>query len=105
MGPKFWLRPLLPYVQPAGRHYLLQIAKNGFLLYQADPFSTTVVATDEVMPSGLEEIVKHYDFEEELQGRTSGGGFNSGSQGRGSTAAIYTSHDSNDEETLKATIT
>lgn len=102
LGPKFWLQPLLPYVQPTGRYYLLQIGKNGVLLYQADPFSIAVVETDGVMPSGLEEITKYYDFEEELQGRTSGGGsFSSGSQGRGSTAAMYTSDDSNEDQKNK----
>lgn len=92
LGPKFWLRPLLPYVQPAGRYYLLQIGKNGVVLYQADPFSMAVVETDGVMPSGLEEITKYYDFEEELQGRNSGGG---------STVAMYTSDDSNEDQKNK----
>ncbi|AQG80066.1 hypothetical protein [Spirosoma montaniterrae] len=89
---KFWLRPLLPYVQPARQYCILQIGKNGALLYKADPYSISQVDAKELMPSGIDEITVYYDFEEELQGRT---------KGRGGMAAIYTSDDANREQKEK----
>jgi hypothetical protein len=89
LGDSFFVRPLLPYVQSAPAYYLLQIGKNGTVLYQADPYSIAVVDTEGVMPADLNEVTKYYDFEEELQGRT---------KGRGGMTAMYSSEDSDNKE-------
>ncbi|OGX87151.1 hypothetical protein BEN47_11780 [Hymenobacter lapidarius] len=102
LASTFQMRPLLPYVQPAARYYLLQIGKKEVVLYHADAYSMAVVDTAGVMPAGLEEVTKYYDFEEELQGRsTGGGGLGSSAQGRGSGMAMYTSDDSNEDQKNK----
>lgn len=92
LGSRFRVRPLLPFAQPFREYYLLQIGKKGVSLYRADPFSISEVDTTDVMPSGLDEITKYYDFEEELQGRT---------KGRGGMTAAYTSDDANKEQKEK----
>lgn len=89
LSDSFFVRPLLPYVQSAPEYYLLQIGKNGVILYQADPYSISVVNTQGVMPADLNDVTKYYDFEEELQGRT---------KGRGGMTAVYTSEDSDNKE-------
>lgn len=89
LGAQFFVRPLLNYVQPSPQYYLLQIGKNGVVLYLADQYSIAVVETQGVMPSGIEEVTKYYDFEQELQGRT---------VGRGGTSAMYTSDDSDNKD-------
>ncbi|GAB3013220.1 baeRF7 domain-containing protein [Spirosoma pulveris] len=92
LDSRFHLQPLLPFVQAFTIYYILQIGKNGVSLYQADPFSITLIDIAEVMPSGLDAITQYYDFEEELQGRT---------KGRGGMAAVYTSDDSNEDQKAK----
>lgn len=89
LGAQFFVRPLLNYVQPSPQYYLMQIGKNGVVLYLADQYSMAVVETQGVMPSGIEEVTKYYDFEQELQGRT---------VGRGGTSAMYTSDDSDNKD-------
>lgn len=92
LGPRFWLGPLLPFAQPFAGFYVLQISKKEALLHRADAFGMTPVDLSDELPAGLAEVTQYYDFEEELQGRPSGGG--------GLTAA-YTSDDSNREQKEK----
>ncbi|SOD81734.1 baeRF7 domain-containing protein [Spirosoma fluviale] len=92
LDSRFHLRPLLPFVQAFTTYYLLQIGKKGVCLYQADPFSISLIDTAEVMPSGLEDVTQYYDFVEELQGRTTG---------RGGAVTMYTSDDSNEDQKAK----
>ncbi|WP_138991247.1 hypothetical protein [Larkinella sp. C7] len=89
IGPQFWVRPLLSYVQPSRQYFLLQLGKNGVVLYQADQYAITVVETGDAMPSGMEEVTKYYDFEQELQGRT---------KGAGGMTAMYASDDTDNKD-------
>ncbi|RYC67849.1 baeRF7 domain-containing protein [Spirosoma sordidisoli] len=89
LDSSFRVRPLLTFAEPFPIYYVLQVGKDGVVLYQADPFSISQVDTGEVMPLGLSDITQYYDFEEELQGRTTG---------RGGMATRYTSDDLDNKE-------
>lgn len=72
LGSRFRIRPLLPFAQHRPAYYLMQITKKDVSLYKVDAFSITPVDTAGSMPSGLEEVTKYYDFEEQEQGYTKG---------------------------------
>ncbi|GAB3274626.1 hypothetical protein GCM10027347_47630 [Larkinella harenae] len=89
LASRFQLRPLLPFVQSFPDYYLLQLTKNGVMLYRANYFSINLVETEGVMPSDMGEITKYYGFEKELQGLT---------KGQGGLATMYTSDDLQNKE-------
>ncbi|MEZ0484839.1 baeRF7 domain-containing protein [Fibrella aquatica] len=92
LDTRFQVRPLLPFAQPFPYYYLLQLSKNGIKLHRANAFSMAEVDTTGVVTSGLDEVTMFYDFEEELQGR---------STGQGGASTMYTSDDSNREQKEK----
>jgi hypothetical protein len=74
VGNRFLVKPLLPFAQPPRPYYLLKLGKNGVTLYKADRFNITEVDTEGLLPAGIEEVTRYYDFEQELQGRSAAGG-------------------------------
>lgn len=74
VGNRFLVKPLLPFAQPPRPYYLLKLGKNGAVLYKADAFNITEVDTEGLLPAGIEEVTRYYDFEQELQGRSAAGG-------------------------------
>ena len=74
LDSRFHVRPLLSFAHRSPAYYLLQINKDDIALYKADDYAITPIDTTGTMPSGIEAVTKYYEFEEQLQGRTAGGG-------------------------------
>ncbi|GAB4019333.1 hypothetical protein GCM10028808_56740 [Spirosoma migulaei] len=72
LDAKFHLQPLFPFAQQSPVYCLLQISKKGVSLFKADTYTIAPLDLVDSMPSGLEDVTKYYDFDEELQGRTNG---------------------------------
>ena len=86
VSTQFRLGALLPFSHRSPSYYLLQISKNGIKLFKADSYSITPINTTsadadptDTMPSGLEAVTKYYEFEEQFQSYSSGGGSGGGS--------------------------
>ncbi|GAB3546503.1 baeRF7 domain-containing protein [Spirosoma fluminis] len=89
LDTSFYVQPLLPFAQRSPVYCLLQISKKGVSLFKADTYSITPLELADSMPSGLEDVTKYYDFEEELQGRT---------KGRSGSMAMYTSSENAEDK-------
>lgn len=65
VGPRFYLKPVLPLVGHDARFFVLALSLHAVHLYQATRHSITEVPLEGV-PAGLEEILKYEVFDRQL---------------------------------------
>ncbi len=86
VGPRYYLKPLIPLLSGDGVFYILALSQNQVRLFQATRSSVEEVEIKGV-PRSLDEALQYDDFEKEIQFRSS-----VPSPGGGSRFAIFHGH-------------
>ncbi len=66
---QFLLRPLFPILQNTEEYYILKITRKGVGLFKAGRFAIEAIESQDVFPSGIDEILEPYEFDSESQGQ------------------------------------
>lgn len=92
VGPRFHIRPVLPFFNPDGRFYLLALSQNQAQLWQGTQISLEAVEIP-ALPEGLRDALALEDPERSLQFHTS-----TEEPVGGVRPAVFHGHDANKEK-------
>jgi protein required for attachment to host cells len=66
VGPRFWIKPLLPMLEGDGRFYVLAVTARSARLWRGTRYAFEDV-TPTSLPRSVDEVVAETDFEEGMQ--------------------------------------
>jgi hypothetical protein len=70
VGQQFHLKPLMPLLSGDLEFYILAVSQNGVRFLQATRYSVEELAPER-LPSGIQEVLDEYEFQQQLQFHTS----------------------------------
>jgi hypothetical protein len=72
LGPRFWLRPVLPELSRQTEAFVLSLSKHRIRLLKANHFGAREYDLPQEAPRKLQDLLQYYDFERELRKNEAG---------------------------------
>ena len=78
VSDQFHLKPLLPLVNNEKSYFILALSLSKVRLFEANRYLIHEIPLEAKITNGIDEVLKEYDFEDNLQQRSQQGGTSSG---------------------------